>query len=104
MKISVKLTTCLLILTFCLCMLNYNDSYADQSLDLIQVTHNKHLEYFSFEPVWIHTTLDPSENKINISGFYGAHEIASGSCVIGSKQLVWNYKPFSTSNPSNFFT
>lgn len=102
MKINVRLINCFLVLFFCVPIFSYGISHADLSLDLIQVTHNKHLEYFSFEPVWIHTTLDPAENKINTSGFYSAHKTASGSSVLGSKQLVWNYKPFSTSNPLGY--
>jgi len=102
MKISVKLATTLLGLNLCICMSSYNYSYADASLDLIQVTYVKPLEYFSIEPVWVHTTLDPSEDKLNKDGFYSGHSSASGSCALGGKQLTWEYKPFSASNPLGY--
>lgn len=101
-KISVNLTIGLLIFTFCLCMLSYNSSYADLSLDLIQVTYNKPLEYFSIEPLWIHTTLDPSEERLNRNGFYSSHLPASGSCALDNKQLAWEYKPRTTSNVMDY--
>lgn len=91
-----------LLLVFFVCIFSYDSGHADQSLDLIQVKYSKSLEYFSIEPVWIHTNLNPSDAKLNEDGFYSGYRSASGACTLGNNQLVWEYRPFSTSNPLGY--
>lgn len=86
-----------LISVLCLISVNYSNTFADSSLDLIKVTHSKSLEYFCIESVWVHTVLEPSENKLKKDGFYNS--AASGRCRLGDKMLVWDYQPRYLSNP-----